>query len=490
MSSFEGFHSEWNLGSPGGWDYQRTTQEIAKVVWYEINRRQPTGVELDFDHPMFYPVVGFTEMLLQVYRRRDGTNAGLIAVVAEEDTLTTVTENINLARRLDAVEGITGILAAPHEFELRNGRVCHQGRPVSLVFMDFNNDVFLKLHRRHDLSPLIQAIRENRVLNPRGTEPINVKSMFEVITGPRSERFHSETVARTPWTRRFVERRTTGPQGEPIDDLIAWTRANWLHLVLKPERGYSGIGVKVGGVDPSGDDAVATALAQGGYIVQEKVALGLWGEVMPEIDHDQGRIVLVDRQTDFRCLIGPGQVFGFLCRFGDVPTNVGSGGGVQPLAILKSDLSVREAVDRINRTIASIGMADLLEIEKNRTIWPWNRNSPIFWAPSKSPCARASSPPNNWRTCSATAPPCGPTASNWNRCGLTVNWTNSSASKTKNWKSPDCSPGRGDRPSLPPTDFSASALTWRNHDHSRGPGLVEDAFRRGLPGHRRPHREQ
>ncbi len=366
MSSFEGFHSEWNLGSPGGWDYQRTTQEIAKVVWYEINRRQPTRVELDFDHPMFYPVVGFTEMLLQVYRRRDGTNAGLIAVVAEEDTLTTVTENINLARRLDAVEGITGILAAPHEFELRNGRVCHQGRPVSLIFMDFNNDVFLKLHRRHDLSPLIQAIRENRVLNPRGTEPINVKSMFEVITGPRSERFHSETVARTPWTRRFVERRTTGPQGEPIDDLIEWTRANWLDLVLKPERGYSGIGVKVGGVDPSGDDAVATALAKGGYIVQEKVALGLWGEVMPEIDHDQGRIVLVDRQTDFRCLIGPGQVFGFLCRFGDVPTNVGSGGGVQPLAILKSDLSVREAVDRINRTIASMGMADLLEIEKKQ----------------------------------------------------------------------------------------------------------------------------
>jgi hypothetical protein len=64
-------------------------------------------------------------------------------VVAEEETLADVTENINLARRLDAVDGITGILAAPHEFELKNGRVCHQGRPVSLIFMDFNNDVFL-----------------------------------------------------------------------------------------------------------------------------------------------------------------------------------------------------------------------------------------------------------------------------------------------------------------------------------------------------------
>jgi hypothetical protein len=76
--------------------------------------------------------------------------------------------------------------------------------------MDFNNDVFLKLHRKHDLTPLYQAIRENRVLNPRGTEPINVKSMFEVSPGPMSGRFDPETVRRTPWTRRFF-----GPGGPP-----------------------------------------------------------------------------------------------------------------------------------------------------------------------------------------------------------------------------------------------------------------------------------
>ena len=366
MSSFQGYHSEWNLGSPGGWDYQRTTQEIAKVIWNEINRIQPIGVDLDFDHPLFYPVVGFTDMLLQVHQKRDGGNPGLIAVVAEEETLTEVTENINLAHRLDAVDGITGILAAPHEFELKNGHVCHQGRPVSLVFMDFNNDVFLKLHRKHNLSPLMKAISEKRVLNPRGTEPINVKSMFEVMTSSLAGEFQAETVSRTPWTRRFFERRTIGPQGEAIDDLVAWTRSNWPQLVLKPERGYSGIGVKVGGVDPSGDDAVADALSKGGYIVQEKVPLGLWGEVMPELDHGQKGIALIDRQTDFRCLIGPGQVFGFLCRFGDVPTNVGSGGGVQPLAILKSPTTVREAVQKINRSIAAMDFSDLMEIEEKQ----------------------------------------------------------------------------------------------------------------------------
>jgi hypothetical protein len=363
VSSFCGYHSEWNLGSPGGWDYQRMTQEIAKVVWQKINRAGPTGVDLDFDHPMLYPVVGFTDMLLAVHRQREGANPGLLAVVAEEETLADVTENINLARRLDAVDGITGILAAPHEFELNHGRVCHQGRPVSLIFMDFNNDIFLKLHRKHDLTPLCQAIRENRILNPRGTEPINVKSMFEVITGSQSTRFHPETVRRTPWTRRFFSRRTTGPQGETIGDLVEWTRANWSHLVLKPERGYSGIGVMVGRRGQNGDDAIETALTTGGYIVQAKVALGLWGETIPEIDRKQGQIVLNDRQTDFRCLIGPEQIFGFLCRYGDVPTNVGSGGGVQPMAILKSSMTVREAVNRINTTIAQMDFGDLLAIE-------------------------------------------------------------------------------------------------------------------------------
>jgi hypothetical protein len=363
VASFLGYHSEWNLGSPGGWDYQRITQEIAKKVWRRLNQLAPTGVALDFDHPMLYPVVGFVEMLLDVYRRREGNNSGLIAVVAEEETLEEVTENINLAKRLDTVDGIIGILAPPHAFDLLNGRVCHEGRPVSLVFMDFNNDVFLKLHRKHDLSPLLQAIRENRVINPRGTEPINVKSMFEVFTGPLAHRFETETVRRTPWTRRFLARATSGPHGEDIGDLIEWTRKHWPHLVLKPERGYSGIGVKVGSPGQDADAAITDALAKGNYIVQEKVRLNMWAEAMPELDHAGMKIDLMNRQTDFRCLIGPDRTFGFLCRYGDVPTNVGSGGGVQPLAVLKSGLTVAEAVNRINKTIGALSYQDLKSIE-------------------------------------------------------------------------------------------------------------------------------
>ena len=367
MEDFLGYHSEWNLGSPGGWDYQRLTQKIAKAVWQVLNRMHPVRVELDFDHPLLCPVRGFADMVVAEHRRRQGTKPGVIAVVAEKETLADVTENINFAQRLDQTEGVTGILAAPHEFEIRKGSVCHRGRPVSLVFMDFNNDVFLKLHRKHDLSPLMQAVAEGRVLNPRGTEPINVKSMFEVITTASfSHRFHPETVRRTPWTRRFFDRRTAGPRGEDIGDLPAWTRRHWERLVLKPERGYSGIGVRVGEVHPDGDRAIETALQRGDYIVQEKVPLSLWAEDMPEIDHLRRQVVLNRRQTDFRCLLGPSTVFGFLGRFGDVPTNVGSGGGVQPIAILQSPMTVRDAVERLNQVLLELSYDQACDLENRQ----------------------------------------------------------------------------------------------------------------------------
>jgi len=368
VTDFVGYHSEWNLGSPGGWDYQRITQVIGKAVWQKLNEILPIEVELDFDHPLLFPVYGFVDMLVEAHRAREANHQGLIAVVAEEETLESVTENRNLAEHLDRLDGISGALMAPHDLELEKGRVCWKGQPVSVIFMDFNTDVLLAEHRKHNLKALLQAVREKRVINPRGTEPINVKSMFEVITGAQGHRFDREVVARTPWTRQFHGRRTTGPNGEAIDDLIEWTRSHWDDLVLKPERGYSGKGVQVGKVNKDADKAVSLALKKGHYIVQEKIPLNLWAEDIPTLNQEEGRITLERCQTDFRCLMGPKGLFGFLCRFGGVPTNVGSGGGVQPLGLLRSDMSVREAVIRINEAVMDMAYEDVskvVEIQKD-----------------------------------------------------------------------------------------------------------------------------
>jgi hypothetical protein len=364
VEDFQGYHSEWNLGSPGGWDYQRLTQAIGKSVWQQLNKIDNFGLDLDFDDPLFSPVNAFADMLLDSHRAREGGVPGLIAVVAEEETLEDVTENKNFAKILSTVNGITGALMAPQELELKGDTICWKGRPVSTIFMDFNTDVLLKLHRKHKLDPLLRAVKEHRVINPRGTEPFNVKSIFEVVTGSARQRFHDEIVRRTPWTRRFSQRSTTGPAGEAIADLIEWTRNHWDDLVLKPERGYSGHGVRVGTVNADVTEAIELALKQGDYIVQEKIPLSLWAEEFPVVEN--GEIHLKANQTDFRCLMGPGGLLGFVGRFGGVPTNVGSGGGFQPLAVLRSGVSVRDAVNRINDTIMSMDTGDILQVVEDR----------------------------------------------------------------------------------------------------------------------------
>ena len=99
MEEFLGYHSEWNLGSPGGWDYQRTTQIIGKAVWQVLVRKQAIDVDVDFDHPLLNPLHGFVEMLTEAHRAREGRNSGFIAVVAEEETLKDVVELRERRRR-------------------------------------------------------------------------------------------------------------------------------------------------------------------------------------------------------------------------------------------------------------------------------------------------------------------------------------------------------------------------------------------------------
>lgn len=362
---FLGYHSEWNLGSPGGWDYQRITQEIGKSVWERICSFSEVHENLIFDHPLLYPVNGFVDMLINAWRVREEKDPGLIAVMAEEETLEEVTENRNLVRHLSRIEGIKSILLAPQHLEITNGAVTYLGKKVGLIFMDFNTNVLLDLHRKHNLEPVLQAVREGRVINPRGTEPVNSKGVFEVLTDPDNKNFFSaETIRRTPWTRQFYERKTTGPDDEEIIDLIEWTRKNWDDLVLKPERGYSGKGVKIGGKDKDVDNIIENALRTGNYIVQKKIPLGLWGEMIPEINETDQTVTLKQFQTDFRCLFGKVGLMGFLGRVGGVPTNVGSGGGVQSLALVEENENIRELTNRINEIIVNLGFEKVTEISR------------------------------------------------------------------------------------------------------------------------------
>ena len=363
MRAVQGCHGEWNMGSPGGWEYQRLAQVLGKTAWDLISQCVETAVDIDFDHPGINAVPGFARMLLRAHERRHGRNPVHAVLLAETETLDTVLENKNFVDYLNELEGVKASLAGPGHLTVKNGKVCCQGRESTVIFMDFNLNVLVKMARSQDVRPIKEAVRQGILVNPRGMEPIGAKGIFEAITERYRDGLSEETSWHTPWTRQFYARATTGPQGEPVEDLVAWTERNWTSLVLKPAHGYSGHGIFLGykGGDPK--EQIQNVLKAGDYIVQELVPLGLWSErtTWPFLEDES--LGLKEWQTDFRCFITDDGLQGFLARFGGVPTNVGSGGGIQPIAVLKSREHPREAVDGINESLFKLGYKAYSQIQ-------------------------------------------------------------------------------------------------------------------------------
>ncbi len=364
MPIFQGYHAEWNLGCPGGWEYQRMAQERGKLCWKRVKQVAEIDIELSFEHPFLNPVPSFMDMLLRAHRIRFQQQKPFVLLVAEEETLDKVTENINLVAYLDRMEGVKAALTCPEALEQNGDDITYRGETVTVIFLDINNDVLLKIGKNHNIEPLMAAIKKGIVVNPRGMEPVGAKGSFELVTGELSALLSPSTVKHTPWTRLFYPRKTTGPGGEPISDLPQWARDHWEEIILKPVYGFSGKGIFVGPQRESRDADIQKALGSEPYIVQSFVPKGLWAEAYPWLDQQDQELNLKHWQTDFRCFIDDTGLIGFLARFGDIPTNVGAGGGGQGVAILKTQIPIREAVLRINDVIIELGYATVMGIQE------------------------------------------------------------------------------------------------------------------------------
>jgi hypothetical protein len=363
MKGVKGYHGEWNMGSPGGWDYQRIAQILGNMAWGLILKNVDVGVDLDFEHPQINAVPGFARMILRAHKDRHGRNPVHAVVLAEAETLEKVLENKNFVDYLNKMDGVKASLAGPRHLSLKNGKVHCRQEEATVIFMDFNLNVLTKIGKEEDIEPIKEAIRQGILVNPRGMEPLGAKGLFEVMTDQYKDQLSEDTVRHTPWTRQFYPRRTTDPSGEPIEDLAVWTEEHWENLVLKPAHGYSGHGIFVGYKKENPKNHIQAALDAGDYIVQQLVPLGLWSEQSTWPILEERSLFLKEWQTDFRCFITDEGLQGFLARFGGVPTNVGSGGGIQPVAILKNDMAPRVAVENINEGLLKLGYEAFVEIQ-------------------------------------------------------------------------------------------------------------------------------
>lgn len=360
--SFKGVHGEWNLGSPGGWEYQNMIQQIYLPAWQKIKELSNIDLELDFEDKVFKSSDVLADLMIRASKMNFPDQDPYIILCAEEEALDDVIENSRFVEKLNNMDGVTAKMVGPREVLTEDDKVIVDGQEVTAIFMDFNTTVLIELEKKHSVAGLLKAIEKNMLVSPRGMEPIGVKSVYEAINDFKDQ-LTSTTVERTPWTRLFYERQTTGPNGEQIDNLVEWAKQNWNNIILKPVSGWSGYGIIVCPQDNDIEAGIKKALDAGNYIVQEFVPLNLWSENMPFIDEEQNKVIIKPKQTDFRCLVCDQGLMGFLARFGGVPTNVGSGGGVQALAIIRSDHSVKEAVEIMNKALQDI---DIEEVKKIR----------------------------------------------------------------------------------------------------------------------------
>ena len=365
MKTVKGYHGEFNMGSPGGWEYQRIAQLLGKMAWGLIVENIEVGVDIDFEHAQINAVPGFAKMILRAHERCHGKNPVNVILLAEAETLDIVLENKNFVNYLNTLEGVKASLASPRHLSLKKEKVYCKGVEVTVIFMDFNSNTLLKMAQEEDIDPIKEAIKQGILVNPRGMEPLGAKGLFEVITEKYKHILSKSTIEHTPWTRQFYSRSTTGPQGEPIEDLVTWTERHWEDVVLKPAHGYSGHGIFIGRNETENKKKyIQTVLDAKDYIIQELIPLPLWSERSAWPLEEEGSLSLQEWQTDFRCFITDEGLQGFLARFGGVPTNVGSGGGIQPIAILKSDITPRAAVDKINQALLKLGYKSFVQIQE------------------------------------------------------------------------------------------------------------------------------
>jgi hypothetical protein len=363
MEKVKGYHGEWNMGSPGGWDYQRIAQILGKMAWDLIKENVEMDVDLDFEDPLINAVPGFVRMILRAHKNHFGGNAVHAVLLAEKETLETVQENRNLVDYLNGLDGVKASLAGPAHLSLNKGKATCNGSEATVIFMDFNLNTLIKIGRDEDIRPIKEAIKQGILVNPKGMEPIGAKGVFEAITEGYRNRLSKDTIGHTPWTRQFYPHVTTDPHGEPIDDLITWTETHWKDLVLKPAHGYSGHGIFVGYKEKNPKKQIRKAIESGDYIVQQLVPLELWSELSAWPVLKEQSLILKEWQTDFRCFITDEGLQGFLARFGGVPTNVGSGGGIQPIALMKGPVTPRIAVDKINQNLLKLGYQTYVQIQ-------------------------------------------------------------------------------------------------------------------------------
>lgn len=246
-------------------------------------------------------------------------------------------KEFELFREFFEQAGYPSVICTPQELEFRDNRLSVAGQEIDIVYKRLLVNEYLPIMK--DYPALLDAYRARAIcmVNSFRSKLIHKKALFAVLTDPKHARLFTDNElaairAHVPWTR-VVRDEHTDYFGREVN-LLDFIRADGERLVLKPNDDYGGHGITIGwSVDQRGwDEAINNALANGDYLVQERVPTAR--ETFPALT-DDGRIEFAEQLVDLDPLLFNGKVGSAFTRLSFTElANVSSGGGMVPTYII------------------------------------------------------------------------------------------------------------------------------------------------------------
>ena len=292
-----------------------------------------------------YSISGFEgrpkmlKVLLDCYEEFLGASPQHLPVIAIVDLKGLPTQKeFELFRDYFLANGFNSVICSPDELVFDGSRLSYGNVEIDIVYKRLLVNEYLPIMDEHHA--LIDAYRSHAVcmVNSFRGKLVHKKAVFAVLTNERYEYLFSAAELKTirnhvPWTRSFRDE-VTENAGERID-LVEWTRSNAHKLVLKPNDDYGGHGIYIGWNAGASewDAAIASALNNGDYLVQERVKTAK--ELFPMLTDNTGSWEMIEQLVDLDPLLFMGKVGSAFTRLSSTElANVSSGGGMVPTFVI------------------------------------------------------------------------------------------------------------------------------------------------------------
>jgi uncharacterized circularly permuted ATP-grasp superfamily protein len=246
-------------------------------------------------------------------------------------------KEFELFREYFDARGYPSIIASPDELEFSSNRLRVRDFEIDIVYKRLLVNEYLPIMKQQPA--LLEAYRARAVcmVNSFRSKIIHKKALFAVLTDARYKGLFTSTeqqmiLGHVPWTRR-VRAGKSDHFGDEID-LLEFIDQHRQRLVLKPNDDYGGHGIYIGwNTDEIGwDEAIHNALANGDYLVQERVPTAR--EIFPALTPDD-TIQFVEQLVDLDPLLFNGKVGAAFTRLSSNElANVTAGGGMVPTFVI------------------------------------------------------------------------------------------------------------------------------------------------------------